>query len=175
MKIHVRSGEKTYIRFITYDDTDLIVKWRNQDNVSRYFFYREEFTSKIHEAWMKNKVEAGDVVQFIVCLKDTDRPVGGTYLRDIDKENGSAEYGVFIGDESVRGQGIGKEILRLTLDYAFNELGLKRIMARAIATNEASKQSFLHSGFTIDELVKGVECSDGSVEDMVLMSIGNER
>jgi len=134
-------GEHTYIRPITYDDTDLIVKWRNQDNISRYFFYREHFTKEIHENWMRTKVETGQVVQFVVCLNDGDAPIGSTYLRDVDIESGTAEYGVFIGDESIRGRGIGKEILSLTLKYAWDELGLKRIMARAISTNDASINS----------------------------------
>lgn len=164
-------GDKTYIRPITYDDTALIVKWRNQDNVRRYFFYREDFTEEIHLNWMKNKVETGEVVQFIVCLKASDEPIGCTYLRDIDMNNKSAEYGVFIGEEGYRGQGIGKEILGLTMRYSWEVLGLEILNARAIATNQASVQSFLHSGFKIVETVKDEACSDGTYVDMVFMSI----
>lgn len=164
-------GDKTYIRPITYDDTALIVRWRNQDNVKSYFFYRDEFTEEIHLNWMKNKVEKGEVVQFIVCLKDNDMPIGSTYLRDINEDDKSAEYGVFIGEEGYRGQGIGKEILALTMKYSWDELGLKKLYARAIATNQASVQSFLHSGFEIVETVGNVACSDGTNEDMVFMSI----
>ena len=120
---------------------------------------------------MKNKVETGEVVQFIVCLKCNDEPIGCTYLRDIDKNNKSAEYGVFIGEEGYRGQGIGKEILGLTMKYSWQELGLKKLNARAIATNQASVQSFLHSGFEIVETVKDEKCSDGTYADMVFMSI----
>lgn len=167
----IYKGKSAYIRLITYDDTDLIVNWRNQENISRYFFYREHFTKEIHENWMRTKIDTGDVVQFIVCMNEDDRPVGSTYLRDIDREENTAEYGVFIGDESIRGQGIGKEILLLTLKYAWDNLGLKRVIARAISTNEASIQSFLHSGFKKDNTIKSVVCSDGSIVDMVMMSI----
>jgi len=167
-------GNRTYIREMTSDDTDLIVNWRNQENVSKYFFFREKFTREMHENWIKSKIETGKVVQFVVCLIENDMPIGSTYLRDIDKEDGTAEYGVFIGEESARGRGIGKEILGLTLEYAWKELGLNRIRARAISTNEASIQSFLHSGFKKDELIKSVVCSDGSTVDMVMMSITHQ-
>lgn len=163
--------EKIYIRKIEYSDTDLIVKWRNQENVRQFFFYREQFTRDIHEAWMKNKVETGDVVQFIICLVENDTAVGSTYLRDIDYDKKIAEYGVFIGDETVRGMGIGKEALKKTLQYANKELGLKKVIARAISTNKPSIYSFLNSGFKIDEEIDSVPCSDGKLEKMVMMSI----
>lgn len=164
-------GENVYLRKINNEDTDMIVRWRNDESIRNRFFYRETFTREIHENWIKTKIETGKVVQFIVCLKDGDIPIGSTYLRDIDKNEDTAEYGVFIGVESARGRGIGKEILGLTLDYAWNVLELSKVRARAISTNEASIQSFLHSGFKKDELVKSVLCSDGSMVDMVMMSI----
>jgi len=164
-------GEQTYIRPITYDDTGYIVKWRNQEEIKSRFFFREPFTREMHENWMRTKVYTGEVVQFIVCMNDSDIPVGSTYFRDIDEKMGVAEYGVFIGEADARGHGIGKEILFLTLQYGWEQLGLNRVRARAISTNEASIQSFLHSGFTRDELVRSVLCSDGSYVDMIFMSI----
>lgn len=155
------------LRPITYDDTDLIVKWRNLDVVRNNFFYREEFTASTHINWMDTKVKSGEVVQYIIEADGT--PVGSTYLRDIDREKSSAEYGVFIG-EDVRGRGIGTEVLRLTIDKARSELGLKHIIARAIEGNGASINCFLHEGFTIDITIPDVECSDGIRVNMVMMS-----
>ena len=155
------------IRPITYDDTDLIVKWRNLDAVRNNFFYREEFTAATHLNWMDSKVKSGEVVQYII--EADGRPVGSTYLRDIDREKLSAEYGVFIG-EDVRGRGIGTEALKLTLAKAQSELGLKHIIARAIEGNEASINCFLHAGFIIDDTIPDVECSDGVRVNMVMMS-----
>lgn len=160
--------ENITLRPITYDDTDLIVKWRNLDVVRNNFFYREEFTASTHINWMDTKVKSGEVVQYII--EADGRPVGSTYLRDIDREKSSAEYGVFIG-EDVRGRGIGTEALRLTLDKVRNELGLKRIIARAIEGNAASINCFLHAGFEIDSIIPEVECSDGEKVSMVMMSI----
>ena len=120
------------LRNIRYEDTDLIVRWRNSEVVRCNFFYREEFTAETHLKWMDTKVKNGEVVQYIIELDG--RPVGSTYFRDIDRKKLSAEYGVFIG-EDVRGRGIGTEALRLTLDKAVSELGLKHIIARAIEGN----------------------------------------
>ena len=56
-------GQRVYLRSITYEDTDMIVAWRNQENVIKYFFYRGEFTKEGHLKWMKERVETGNVVQ----------------------------------------------------------------------------------------------------------------
>lgn len=169
MKNYKSVGDRIYIRSITYDDTEKIVHWRNQPNVRCYFIYRKLFTGEIHDAWMKKFVEKDEVAQFIICRNSDNKAIGSTYLRDIDYDNLCAEYGVFIGDESDRGHGIGKEALKLTLKFAHEELGLRRIISRAISTNQASIQSFLHSGFHITEELSGVECTDGEIVDVVMM------
>lgn len=163
-------GDRVYLRSITSEDTERIVKWRNQENVLKYFFYRGDFTKEIHENWLRTRVDTGEVEQFIVVLKENDRPVGSTFLRDIDYNNMKAEYGVFLGEEDARGKGIGKEILELTVKYAFEELGLHRIYARVYETNKPSLFSFLHCGFTKEAVMKDSIWADGSFHDVVLLS-----
>lgn len=161
---------RIYIRRITEDDTDLIVNWRNREEVREHFFFRERFTRQMHEQWLRTKIATGEVEQFIVCLTDTDEPIGSSYLRDIDRESGSAEYGIFIGEASARGKGLGAEILKATMDYALNVLNLKTVRSRAISTNTASIKIFMNYGFKRDETIKNVTCSDASMVDMVMMS-----
>lgn len=163
-------GEHVYLRPITHDDTDMIVKWRNQENVIKYFFYRGEFTRESHERWLRERVETGEVVQFIVCENEGDRPVGCTYIRDIDEQNRKAEYGVFLGEVDARGHGIGKEILNLTVDYAFNVLNLHRIYARVFETNKPSLFCFLNCGFSKEALLKDSVFTDGEFHDVVTLA-----
>lgn len=163
-------GDNVYLRSITYDDTPMVVKWRNQENVIKYFIYRGEFTAQTHETWLKEKVETGKVDQFVVCMKDTDEPIGCTYIRDIDLLNKKAEYGVFIGEESARGQGIGKEILNLTVNYAFSVRHLHKVYARVIESNKASLYTFLHCGFFQEALFRETVILDGEYQNVVILS-----
>ena len=87
-------GKQIYLRPITMEDTDRIVSWRNQDRVRHNFIYQKLFTKESHENWMHTQVETGHVVQFIICEKNNDRPVGSVYFRDIDHDNKKAEYGI---------------------------------------------------------------------------------
>ncbi len=165
----VSESNRIYIRRITEDDTDLIVDWRNREEVREHFFFREKFTRQMHEKWLSEKVASGEVDQFIICMKEDDRPVGSSYLRDIDRQQGTAEYGIFIGEADARGIGLGYEILSATMQYAYETLGLKKVIARATSTNIASIHIFEKYGFAITQRIKNVTCTDGRIEEMVMM------
>ena len=172
-------GEKIILREITYEDTPLVVKWRNNPRVRNNFIYRETFTDEIHNGWMKNKVETGEVVQLIICRKDNlsddgqenrpGTPVGSVYLRDIDNERKIAEYGIFIGEDSATGHGYGNEAAELMCEYAGKELGLQKLILRVFVGNEAAMKSYKHAGFRKIQDLPKVECSDGEILDMILM------
>ena len=97
------------LRPITESDTSLIVFWRNKESVKKNFLYRGDFTEETHRKWLEEKVKTGEVIQYIIEYKKQD--VGSVYLRDIDYDNSSAEFGIFIGEDSARGKGIGKRSL----------------------------------------------------------------
>ncbi|MDE7260098.1 MAG: GNAT family N-acetyltransferase, partial [Lachnospiraceae bacterium] len=84
-----------YLRPMMVEDTDSIVTWRNRDFVRRNFIYQEPFTREGHLSWIRDQVETGRVVQFMICLPD-DRAICRVYFRDIDRQEGVAEYGIFI-------------------------------------------------------------------------------
>jgi len=163
-------GKKVYLRPITDDDTELIIEWRNSDAVRPYFIYQKPFTKEGHEKWMETMIRSGNGYQFIVCCKESDTPIGCTYLRDYDRENNKIEYGVFLGSEDVKGQGIGTEILGLTLQFAFDTLGVHKMFARAFADNAASVNSFLKGGFEKEAYLKDEVFVNGEYRDIILLA-----
>ena len=73
-----------YLREIEYDDTPLILKWRNSEEVRSRFIDRRIFTKESHEAWLKNVIGSGRAKQFIICIS----PEGDALLvacRDNDR------------------------------------------------------------------------------------------
>lgn len=138
------SNEVT-IRPITYDDTADIVRWRNSPYVNSRFIDRRLFTKESHEAWLKNYVETGKVAQFIILLDGSG--VGSVYLRDIDYDTKEAEFGIFIGEESARGRGVGTRSAELILDYGFKELNLEKIFLRVYKDNPGAVRSYEKAGF----------------------------
>ena len=164
-------GEHIYLRPIGEEDTDRIVAWRNQERVRHNFIYQKPFTREGHEAWLRTKVASGEVVQFIICEKETDRPVGSVYFRDIDRENKKAEYGIFIGEEDAAGKGIGTETARLAVAYARDVLKLHKLMLRVFADNIGAVKSYEKAGFVREAYLKDEICQDGRYRDLLLMAV----
>ena len=117
MKCGQIEGKDIYLRPMTGEDTEDIIRWRNKEMVFRNFIYQKPFTRKGHENWIRTMIDTGKAVQFIICEKAGTRPVGSVYLRDIDRTHNKAEYGIFIGEDDAVGKGIGSEVCRLACGY----------------------------------------------------------
>ncbi len=163
-------GERICLRPIAEADFPLIVKWRNNENVKKNFIYREDFNIEGQKKWKETMIDTGKVIQFIICEKDRDnRPVGSVYLRDIDREKGSAEYGVFIGEDDAHGRGYGNEAAVLMTEFARKDMNLNELILRVFVHNVSAIKSYENAGFERTEFLPGVVCSDGYKGDMIMM------
>ncbi len=163
-----------YLRPMTYDDTEDIVRWRNSDSVRKRFIYQGFFTKESHENWIRTMVETGKVVQMMICENATDRAVGSVYVRDIDRTHHKAEYGIFIGEESARGKGYGTAAAKLMLRYCFKELLLHRVFLRVYAENSRAIRSYEKAGFEKEAYLRDDVCIDGEYKDIILMGVVNK-
>ena len=166
----VLTGERVTLRPITDADTDDIVRWRNTDEVRRNFIFRETFTPEMHRRWLDTKVRTGEVIQYIIEAGAPRRSVGSVYLRDIDEKNGSAEYGIFIGEDGARGQGLGTETARLFSDFALDTLGLHRVSLRLLEGNDRAKRSYEKAGFVREGVFRDMVKLDGVYRSVIFMA-----
>lgn len=165
--------KQIYLRPMEITDTEKIVNWRNQDWVCRNFIYQEPFTVEGHMHWIRTQVETGHVIQFIICLTDG-RDIGSVYLRDIDREQGTAEYGIFIGEEDALGCGYGTAAAKEALVYAFTKLSLNKIYLRFLADNIGAGKSYERAGFRMVEHTETVTTMQGE-RKVCFMEIDRNR
>lgn len=159
------------LRPMTYQDTDMIINWRNKESVRRNFIYQACFTRQGHENWIHTMIETGKAVQMIILEEAGNRPVGSVYIRDIDAIHHKGEYGIFIGEESARGKGYGTAAARLMIRYAFRELKLHRLFLRVYADNMQAIGSYEKAGFRREAYLRDDVCINGSYRDIVLMAV----
>lgn len=164
-----------YLRPMTEEDTERIVGWRNQQNVRKYFIYQADFTKEGHLKWLHEVVEKGHACQMMICDKVSDMPLGSVYIRDIDNLHHKGEYGIFIGEESARGRGIGTQAAKLMVAYGFEQLGLHRIYLRALAGNDRALKSYEKAGFVREGYLKDDVCINGRYADIVWMAVVNKE
>ena len=126
--------QQIHLRLMTEADTSKIVAWRNKEFVRNNFIYQELFTKEGHRTWMREQVEPGHVVQFI-----------------IDRTAHTAEYGIFIGEEDALGCGYGSQTAKLALGYAFETLQLQKVFLRFLEGNVGARKSYENAGFRMIE------------------------
>lgn len=72
-------------------------------------------------------------------------PVGMATLYDF--RNGGCDLGIKIGPKTERGKGYASEAVRLLVEYAFNELGLRVVRGSTLAHNHRMQRVFEKCGF----------------------------
>lgn len=162
------------LRPIMQADTDDILRWRNQDSVKKYFIKQQNIQREDHMKWMKNRVETGEVVQFIMASQTDGCSIGTVYLQDIDYENRKAEYGIFIGEGRFTGRGYGTIAAECMIKYAFEKLNLHKLYLRVYEDNYRAISSYTKAGFRKEALLKDDVRIHGVYRNIVLMGIVKE-
>ena len=163
--------DKIKIRPIIKSDTQNILKWRNNPNVLKNFIYQKLLTKKEHLSWLETQVKNKKAYQFIIHINEDSKDIGSVYLRDVDLKNKKAEFGIFIGDDSARGKGIGTLATKKILEFAFQKLKLNKIFLRVFAENLNAIASYKKSGFVKEGLFKEDVIVNNKKIDLVFMSI----
>ena len=97
--------------------------------------------------------------------------IGYVQITNIDAVHRSAIIGLRIGDEANRGQGYGKDALRLAVDYCWKHLNLSRIGLVAFETNRRAIRLYSALGFEQEGVLRRAVFIDGRWLDMVVMAL----
>lgn len=99
------------------------------------------------------------------------RCIGTARLHSFDLHNRRARYAVGIFDPAYWGQGIGTEVTRLVLQFAFEELHLHRVDLRVLAYNTRAIRAYEKAGFVQEGIEREGALINGRWESDVWMSI----
>jgi len=163
-------GNKVRLRPIGDFDTDNIVKWRNNPLVKKNFIYQKDITAEEHRIWLNSKVSSGEVIQYIIEEIKTKKTIGSVYFRDVNMDYRSAEYGIFIGEDSARGKGLGSETAYLFTEFGFKNLGLHRISLRVLSENSCARKSYEKAGFHVEGIFHDMVFINGIYHDVIFMA-----
>ena len=139
----------TLIRYATISDCDLLLNWRNDENVRQFSKSSNVITKEVHLAWLKNRLERlEDEPLFIL---EIDGEPTGTARLDLFLENERGYEVSILIDPKFHRLGYAKVLLAKICDFALLELMAKQIVASVHVYNVNSKGLFESAGF---ELIK---------------------
>jgi RimJ/RimL family protein N-acetyltransferase len=92
-------------------------------------------------------------------------------LSPIDRNNGEAEFHIFLGEARARGRGLGRAATAAALDHAFDVLGLWRVWLRVLQTNEAALRTYGALGFEPDATAAATVRKRGAETAVITMRV----
>lgn len=123
------------LKSLSEETLELVRKWRNDEQTSRFMQFREPITPEGQLAWFKSIEKAHYFVMYVGTV-----PVGLIDVKKIDEKKKTAEAGLLIGNADFVGTGIALGASVLLLDFAFGELQLHTITATISRLNSEAEQ-----------------------------------
>lgn len=150
--------------------------WLNDPSVNKYLEVRfsPQTMSTIREYWESLKDDP-NTPWFAICERTNGRHIGNIKLGPIDWTHRRAEIGLFIGERSSWGKGLGSEAINLVKAWSFQHLGLMKLTAGMYAENKACRRAFEKCGFILEGTLEGEAYSDSGYTDVLRMGITRGR
>lgn len=148
-------GNDIYLRSLKVSDaTQDYISWLSDVKVNQYMETR-------HKTWSIDSVKdfiemqnaSSDQLLLGIFLR-SGKHIGNIKIGPVNFIHSLADISIFIGDLSNQGKGYSTQAILLLKNYAFNEMGVKKLRAGLYADNIASLRTFLKAGFQIEGIFK---------------------
>ena len=169
------NSDRIYYRVMELNDTYTVVKLRNANHVRDNYIYQKPITAEEHINYYHTQIETGHIIQYVMIIPDINKVIGCVFLKNIDFDVKTAEYGVFIGDSKELGKGYGKDALNQMIDIAFNVLMLKSLTLKVLSYNEIALKTYNNAGFVEKERIIDENIASGIKREIIIMELVKGR
>ncbi len=167
---------RIYLRAFEPEDYKLLHKWRNDVEIGHYFSGTFRYTSTLNEQkWVESKIFDKENVNCMICIKESDEPIGCVFLNSIDYLNKSGHCPTFMGAREHWGKGYATEARVLILKHAFHDKGLERIWAHVHEDNIGSLRMHEKCNYKKEGILRRASYVNGGYKNYVVLSILREE
>lgn len=160
-------------RRISEHDLDQLRIWRTAPSVTKFLLTDPVITPESQKVWWESVKDHGRYKCWIVNVDGVD--AGYFDLADFDDVNKRADPGIFIGNESFRGQGLARHIMLNQQRHAFEHFQLNKLYGPVLAANSASLSAFIRAGFVLEGYLHDHVFKNGKYWDVVMVGLLRER
>jgi RimJ/RimL family protein N-acetyltransferase len=166
------SGKKTILRPLSASDAPLFMKWMNDEKTRKFLLTRVPVTEAAEKSWIEKNLALEQYptsIIFVIETKDG-TTIGNIGLRNINWIDRNATTGTIIGEEEYRGKGYATDAKMVLLQYAFEVLGLHKIISHAFSANKKSIAYSKRCGYVVEAVNKKHIYSNGKWVDMTTLA-----
>lgn len=153
----VLRGKRATLRPLTEEDWDLLLKW-NSDPEVLYFTEGDDVESYSLED-VQGIYRSVSRTAFCFIIESETGPIGECWLQEMNLERILQRYpdsrchriDLMIGEKEYWGRGLGSEVVKILVQFAFTEQASNFVFGCDIADyNWGSQRVFEKNGFTVD-------------------------
>lgn len=161
------SDDTIYLRALEPTDVDFLFRLENDPETA----YSPEPVSR-QMLWNYTQNYSADIfsdkqLRLIICLIDSDIPIGAIDIYDFEPHNRHGYVGIGILPD-YRNNGYGKKALNLLCGYASKSLGLHQLAAIVAYDNDSSRKVFTACGFRTSGRLRSWLRRDKSYADALI-------
>jgi RimJ/RimL family protein N-acetyltransferase len=168
-------GASVFLRPLEPEDADQVHEWYEDGDFRRLMGDLPQSRAARRTRYERLTAEADrqttDLFQFVICRISDGRPIGRVDLFEIDRINGSAGFGIGIGDPADRGKGYGSDAVNALVDFAFGELRLERVWLSTDEDNSWAQATYRRCGFVEEARSRRAYVDRGRLLDGIRMSL----
>ena len=166
-------GEHVFLRAPERSDIATFVRWFNDADVLHNLAMRTPMSEAAEERWFDRMLgsQGGTDHHFVICARDGGRALGTIGLHGVDLTDGTAEFGIAIGEQEYWNRGFGTDATRAICDFGFGELRLERIGLQVYAGNERARRTYEKVGFVHEGTLRHARYHHGEHVDVHVMGL----
>lgn len=155
---------------------DNACEWINTPEQTAQLLAGDLPMSKLAEREWFDRVAKGTDTEILFAIETIHgEHIGFSGIHHINRIDGFATSGSYIGKQELWGQGLGTEASILRARYAFDVLGLRMLLSGFIGDNQRSKRMQEKVGYEVVGVIPGKYWKRGGFRDETLTVLTRER
>ena len=151
-------------------DVDALYAQKNDPEVANLLGgFSLGYSRRDIENWIEAHRARRDEIIWVIADAATDACLGHVGMYNIDGRIRSGEFAIMIGDKASWGSGLGTEVTRYVVDYAFASLNLNRVHLTVLANNPRAIAVYEKLGFQREGVMRQAQFKRGAYIDVVVM------
>lgn len=146
-------GDKVYLSLLRDDEEalQLYAEWMSDEETC---VYTDHMTVVPNTPYITEWAKDTKVMRMGIVLKDCDKLIGYCHIDHRVREQ-VAWLSINVGDKTMRGNGIGKEVMSILLRYCFKVLGVYSVHLDVLETNIPAIKCYTSLGFQTSGRYRG--------------------
>ena len=168
----VIEGKLVKLRPPRPDDAPAMLTWFEDMEVTRFLALRHPPGIEMEKEWLERMARSNEDIVWVIEYEG--RAIGSTAVHMINWKYGHAKTGTSIGDKSMWGKGIGREVMRLRGDYVFTQTPLRKLKSSYYEGNESSARAQAAAGYREVGRLRQETFIDGEWRDEIITELLRE-